>query len=93
MPDVTKITFETKLVASIVIGAVMMTASVLTAWFGMSNKIDRLAYKIELKNTVFEMRLANVESIVPQVNINTMTIKTITDFIEPKRIEIKSRRR
>lgn len=93
MADVTKLTFETKLVASIVIGSVMMTTTVLTSHFSTKAQIDQLRSDIKLNQTVTDMRLKVVEAIVPQVNINTLTIKTIADFIEPKRIEIKSRRR
>ncbi len=92
MGDVTKITFETKIVVSIVAGAIMMTTTVLTAWFSMKGQISDLRADIKLKNTVLEIRMAAVESIVPQVNINTLTLKTIADFIEPKKIQLKKYR-
>lgn len=93
MADVTKITFESKLVASIVIGAVLMTTSVLTAWFSMKQQLKDLRADIILNNKVTDMRLISIEGNIPQININTLAIKTIADFIEPKRIEITNRKR
>lgn len=92
MADVTKLTFETKLVASIVIGAVMMTTTVLTSHFSTKAQIEQLRSDIKLNQTVTNMRLETVEALKPQVDLNTMTIKTIADFIEPKRVEITKRR-
>jgi len=92
MADATKLTFEVKVVASIVIGAVMMTTTVLTSHFSTKSQIDQLRSDIKLNQTVTNMRLATVEALIPQVDINTVAIKTIADFIEPKKIGLKKYR-
>ena len=97
MTDATKLTFKSPLVVSIIFAAVLGTTTVLTAHFNTNNKIDKLSAKFDVyiasnisDKVIMEYRVNDLSA---QVNVNTISIKTIADFIEPKRIEIKSRRR
>lgn len=92
MADATKLTFEVKVAASLIVGAIVATTTVVTVLNNIKGEIKDLRADIKLNQTVTDIRLKVVEAIVPQVNINTLTIKTIADFIEPKKIEITKRR-
>lgn len=96
MAEAEKLTFKSPVVASIAM-AVITGCSV---YFGLKSEITEIKTQLNVyiasnisDKTIANYRFDKLDKVAEQVEINTLSIKTIADFIEPKRIELTNRRR
>ena len=89
MTDLTKTTLKSPIIVTLVGGSIGITVSVLTAYFGLLKKIESLDKKVDIYITQNVSKLDGIENLKQQTAINTLTIKTITEFIKPENIDFK----
>lgn len=93
MTPIDNSTITVKAAAIVTITLLSLATTGLTAYYSAKNGVDKglEALRLELADQKSETKILRfeLENLREQVKINTLTIKTITDFIKPEIPEIK----